>query len=338
LIALLAACTSNKPAPKGAYGELCAGAEDCAAGLFCASVSDSKFCTVTCATNGDCPVGPNGAYLECGVLADGSKACLPGCFMRSPLTGFACIDGVPTSCEVLGDEQCEQCGCAAGMTCLTGKGCVPKSDVGGPCDADDDCVSNNCSAFAGVCRVPLGTPCSTSDCDYCLSGWYCSRECNLLHCEGGYCLGEVDGVGQPTGVYYCLPACDPNVPGACPGTQCRSNTEAQISYCECGSYTSCPGMQAPRAVGQPCRSDDQCSAPAFCLGSGGDVGGYCSVGCTTSAECGAGLACIATAPCSPGATCAGQCRPACTAAAPCAFGVCDQRTGTDGASTNVCVI
>ena len=335
LLAFGAACSSSKPpAHKGTVGDLCSEPDECASGLLCASISNAQICTVPCASNADCPAG---AYLECGVLADGSRVCVPECYLNSGLPGFACVDGVPTACELLGDEHCESCGCAAGLTCLTGTACVPPSDVGGPCDADDDCVSNNCSTFAGVCRVRLGTPCTTSDCDYCLAGWYCSRECRSeTGCQGGRCLGELDAVGRFTGVYYCRPPCQLGAAGPCPD-DCEYHTDAQYYYCAC-SHTTCVGTHAPHTIGQFCRSDAQCPRPAYCLGSdsGGGLRGYCSAPCTSSAECGAGVACSSVGPCAPGETCDGLCRPLCDATSDCEIGACNQRIDTAGTTMGVC--
>ena len=334
LLALGAACSGSKPPPsKAAIFDPCTADEECASGLFCASSPEGRHCTLACATTADCP---DEYYLECGVLADGTRACLPGCYLSSGLSGFACVDGVPTSCERLGDEHCESCGCDPGLACLTGTGCVPPSDVGGPCDGDEDCLSNNCSTFDGVCRVPLGTPCSASDCDYCLDGWYCSRQCRAeADCQGGRCLGESDGHGQFTGVYYCRPSCHPAASDACHGSECRWHTNAQYYYCDC-AFSSCAGTHAPRAIGQPCNNERQCPSPAYCLRT--DSGAYCSAACTSSVECGAGIACIAFAPCTPDATCEGVCRPTCGDADPCESGVCIDRLATDGTRIDVCAI
>jgi hypothetical protein len=273
------------------------------------------------------------------VLADGTQACLPECDLASLLTGFACVDGVPTSCDRLGDEHCAFCGCSPELTCLMGTGCVPPSDVDGPCDSDEDCRSNNCSTFAGVCRVPLGTPCSSSDCDYCLDGWYCSRECNGQgDCQGGHCLGSEDS--NRLFEYYCLPPCHPAASDACHGAVCELHPDALHYYCDCGRFSSsCPGTHAPRTIGQNCRNDLQCGSAARCLGtaSGDQFFGYCSVACTSSTECGAGLACMAIAPCDPNSTCEGLCRPTCDVADPCARGTCDNRLATDGTRIDVCV-
>jgi len=129
----------------------------------------------SCKTDADC--GSN-SQLACGVTAAGEHRCVASC--ASPSSGYVCIDGVPTSCEVAPAEHCKECGCPNALRCEVGVGCMPKRAAGESCAADSDCNTNNCCSFAGVCRVPYGSACTTLNCDLCLvaSNWsFCTRRC-----------------------------------------------------------------------------------------------------------------------------------------------------------------
>ncbi len=140
----------------GTIGDFCTAKTDCAQGL-CFEGS----CTMECRSSDDCA----GTLLEaCGVTAEGSF-CMRGCeYFR---LGVTCIDDVPTACSVAGEGHCEDCGCPSTLRCEDGA-CVEKLAVGEPCAESTDCKSDNCSDFAGICRVPVGASCDASNCDGCL--------------------------------------------------------------------------------------------------------------------------------------------------------------------------
>jgi len=89
----------------------------------------------SCKTGADCG---SSSQLACGVTAAGEHRCVASC--ASPSSGYVCIDGVPTSCEVAPAEHCKECGCPVGV------GCMPKRAAGESCATDSDCNTNNCSS------------------------------------------------------------------------------------------------------------------------------------------------------------------------------------------------
>jgi hypothetical protein len=214
-------------------GADCVSELDCPGG-FCGD----RGCTRTCETDADCT---GGAVRVCGVGADGRRSCVPECG-----TGYACVDGVSTSCSVAPETYCTECGCPEMLRCEDGVGCQARVAVGEPCRGDTDCESEHCgglSTGAGVCRVPVGASCDTTNCDYCLvseAGWtYCSRQCSDHSlCPGGYCT-SADPELLP---FTCHPSCTGEDDTSCPGAQCTfaPNFDFGTGYvCHCEFYFTC---------------------------------------------------------------------------------------------------
>jgi hypothetical protein len=238
--------------------------------------------------------------------------------------GYVCLGGRTTSCELVdaSDEggTCERCGCAEGLRCVPEVGCRPAQAVGEPCARDAECASENCSGFAGVCRVAVGDACDSSNCDRCYSfaDWsWCSRECFPDECNrAGACLGDYD-----TG-FYCYPDCglDANAK-TCPET-CSRAIDGPL-YCACHS---CQVREPARELGRACRADGDCGS-RICLATTArcdDVGacgyeGLCSQECTATDDCPSGSECAY-----------GMCLLPCEADGDCAQGRCDSAPTQDG--------
>lgn len=308
MLQLGSGCSSSgedKPVPVGKY---CSEDAECSGG-FC--LTDVNTCSKPCASDSDC--ASTGAFYEhvCGVAPTGARSCVPPC--EAP--GYVCVDNVSTSCNVAPDDQCAECGCSGAERCEPEVGCMPKRAAGEPCQSDADCNTNNCSSFAGVCRVPVGSACDASNCDICLSGTdfsYCSREClGNGACGKGLCLGSGD-------LYYCRPPCVGLRDESCPGDFCKlfidDLTNAQSFYCDCASSQKCTWLEDVHPLGTSCRYDSDCAGnlcDRVIIGSdslaGPSYAGICSQTCNTSAECGEGFTCAAvgTPHCLP--TCEGSC-------------------------------
>jgi hypothetical protein len=324
-------CSSPSDAgPKLEVGAWCGANADCPGG-FCLERSCSKHCSADadCAEYGG---------LACGVDASGERSCVPQC--GSFGSHYACIAGVATSCEVASDQYCEDCGCPSTQRCEPDQGCMPKRPVGEPCKTDDDCNTDNCSSFAGVCRAPIGAACDSTSCDVCLvaDGWsYCSRECSgNSECGSGLCLGNAD-------TFYCRPPCSSFSDASCPGSKCDvfidDLSHRTSYYCDCVDSQTCKWTASAHPLGQECRYDSDCEGN-LCDRVGTKIDpfygrlfeGMCSQPCATTAECGAGFACAMVG--SP------HCLPTCTDpdTDTCAIGDCVGLPTAEGASANLCWI
>jgi hypothetical protein len=333
IVALAPACTRSSNSPRRQdVGQTCFTNEDCASGS-CLLTPITSVCTTPCQDNAGCGNG-----TVCGVLADGSKTCLPGCGRFLVDTTFTCENGVPTACAVASPASCADCGCPAAMRCTPGVGCGPLATVGETCLFDEDCNTNNCSPIFRLCRTPVGQPCTVFNCDLCLStsnGWsYCSRECNYeTDCNGGRCVGNSN-----TRYYTCQFICQGDSDPDCPGT-CVQISGTQTRTCDCAN---CSRDQPKRAVGQPCRTagqclDGECHVPPTSACTLYEGCGTCTKTCADDAACGSGLAC-AQVSCASGQTagCGNKCLRTCGPNMPCAAGTCRALAGATGSTVSVC--
>lgn len=263
-------------------------------------------CSPLCTTDAEC----SSSSLSCGISAAGERVCVLAC----PAMGYACVDGISTSCERIDDEaQCLACGCPGDRPrCVGGEGCFARSDVGGPCTWDGDCRTNHCSEISRTCQVAVGQPCTSDDCDLCrvdVSGWtYCTRECGApsdSRCNGDLCIAFES---QPT-YRTCYARCsaegtDPTCPGTC-------HAYGASFYCDC-DMPECRTVVAERSIGERCTSDGACETD-LCLH---EHLGVCSRTCTQASDCPSGTVC-ALLPCAEGQThgCGDLCLPSCEATA-----------------------
>jgi hypothetical protein len=269
-----------------------------------------------------------------------------------------CEGGVVRTCAEVAapDLYCDACGCGAGMVCNAGAfarcdrvpGClcyVPQP-VGAPCDADYQCESRNCSTFAGVCRVAVGAPCTTADCDRCYvytSGrTFCSRQCELDEdCPSALCLGNRD-----LDYFDCHPRCNGPTDPSC-STSCQAPGGGGDPFCTCPPG-GCTIEEPPRARLAPCElyarvgscatgiclGRRQCDALAFCK-----EWGYCADACTTDAECGAAGVCT-NVPCGADMMACGlHCLPRCATDEECeGRGTCRDFVGVGGTAVRACTV
>lgn len=274
---------------------------------------DGWHCVMSCSSDEDCTADVfTGACTNgfCEFACTGERTRLYG--------DRLCVGGREIECAELDDSYCDVCeGRCPGQRCVMQVGCAPLSNVGEPCDSDSDCRTNNCSLFAGVCRVPLETDCDDTNCDLCISDgpWsYCSRECrSTSDCPGERCAGSSGGPTK-TDYFYCRPPCT----AACPG-ECTSNTSG-TRLCTAPAGVSWSMSDPTRPLLAPCRyqahcGDAECAAAPSCvrprLACGTDRG-YCTTECSSDAECGADGNCVMLS-CPPGVTegCGMRCLPSC---------------------------
>jgi hypothetical protein len=309
---------------------------DCGPGGACIE----SACAADCSVPTDC--GRNGT--TCGIAPNGTRHCVPNC-SGDPVNlayggskiNYACADGVSTSCAVLDDTYCGVCGCASGMVCVDGVGCRAKVGTGEACTRDADCKSNNCSTSFNVCRVPVGQPCDSTNCDICKAdpsiGYaFCSRSCPFgSECNGAaLCLG----VGDDPADSICSAACsgpsDPSCPGGC--LQLNYDNGAIAYSCGC---PNCTTTIAPLPIGAHCTKDadcpqDLCNSTASCTGTGCVSAGYCSRACALSADCPKGYRCANTG--APKLECVPQCTTSCN------FGTCTSLMTAEGDTDMLCQV
>ena len=305
--------------------DTCRTANDCLTN-FC----QTGFCGM-CTFGDDCAANEGCLGGVC------TTTCTPGDRLG---TGRVCDAGRVASCETVADPEafCESCGCSTGSRCTSGT-CVPLAPVDAACTNDFECASRNCSSFAGVCRVALGTTCTVANCDVCLS-WtngtsYCTGDCTATSdCGNGFCSGAYSDIP----FRQCFPYCEGR------DCDCRPTSGGTSNYCACDSGSEdCERIEAPHAPLEPCGyfntsrpvcETGSCIGRAVC-NSGCYIWGYCGDTCTTDAECGAEGVC-GRLPCG-GGTCPGTCMPRCSATGRCdGLGACQSVPGAGGAQVMAC--
>lgn len=281
--------------------------------------SETGICILLCTTDSECDEG------FCAATPSGAQVCVDSCTVYGT---YACVDDRPLHCSLTGGSACSTCGCSEGEVCnFDTDTCQPPSDVGGPCRRDDQCSSGNCSTWAGVCRVPVGQYCTTSNCDVCLRGsaWaFCSRRCNSEDsdpdCNGFQCLG-LPSVGD----YTCRPRCASLNDPSCPGQRCEYDADFRELYCDC-MEGACRPAAATRPEGEWCSADADCTE-GHCFRTSAGPGWCARPGCP---ECAAGTECV-DIPCSGVAgECGMRCIPTCDEQGDCARG------NTDGFEIGAC--
>jgi hypothetical protein len=271
----------------------CTVSTDCASDECVSSESGQRYCSQRCTGDADCPAG------------------------------MACPMG---ACEQLCTpvSTCGLCACKSGDRCARGSGCVPLSDVGGPCSRDADCKSQHCGTNSHTCDVEVGAPCTKANCELC-EQWsngvsYCSRSCSSAdQCNGhgGICAGTLSR-------YTCNAQCSgPNDPSCGSGCELLSDGSAWICPCD----VNCTTSREPGGLGAPCSSASDCKS-GDCLLFG--YQGVCSASCTRDADCGDGGACVAC-----GASCGDQCLPTCDTTY-CQVGQCSSGMRATGGSVRYC--
>lgn len=239
------ACGSDDAQSARAVSQLgygCSVDADCASGV-CTQIGNrgtSGICSFSCRADKDCATGDPYRIFSCGIGEGQERLCLPDCKRGGAYGGDpVCVDEVTTACAVAPESACQQCGCAKSTDfCVSGVGCVELKQVGEPCEGNHQCASSSCSPIAKVCRVPTGSPCTSADCDMCLtapSGYsYCSRQCTgRAECPGNLCLSDPALSSFAPQTYTCRPPCGNACPGACE----YPLSDPQLRYCACAGCT-----------------------------------------------------------------------------------------------------
>ena len=284
----------------------CASGTTCTGG-FCAA-PDAGSCTfgscLGCCFGNICVDLTQESAQVCGLLGFTCTACTGGATCQ----GGQCV-APPPACDA---SSCAG-GCCAGNTCVpyqsqTNTQCGTNGQTCGGCSG-----ALSCSA-AGVCQVPIGSPCTgssdctslgpNSECKLTTSfqtasypGGMCTIRCSTSSdCPSGTCSEDFLAYGESDRV--CLPTCFGA--GTCGRTGYDCYNTNLLSLGEC--WIS-PPPNAPTATsgeeGRSCTANTQCGPPPYdgtCIlaSTNGFTGGYCSASCSVdpTTHCGSTGVCV----------------------------------------------
>ena len=339
-------CPDGTACNAGICATTCLNDSYCGAGQICADVNGQKLCiTPVCGEQLPCPAGqeciqgqcqappttlcqddtecPTGQTCVAGTCEPTvSAGCDPAC------TGTDICDETTSTCRPCEGEECNltdctTAGCEAPEVCNTTTGqCESPSgtvEACGACSSSDDCGAGgwNCIPVGGanICAPPCAT---SDDCD---TGWTCfSNQCvpGGFSCDG--CVTTGCDAGQ---------ACETNAGGLC--QPAKSSCDVCIYDWECGTGNACHDLGGGTKVCVPrCSGDADCAVhSAVCVTDSISEYRVCS-----NAGCGTGATCTpecsgATPHCNSASVCV-----ECLTDTHCSNGdICDQTTGTCGATT-----
>jgi hypothetical protein len=250
-----------------------------------------------CLTDADCPdgychtefrMGVPGGY--CATDCDAEGACDEGFCVTAGSLSFCAA-----TCTGVGD-------CRAGYECVD---LTDASVCWAACTDDLQCTSTtHCGTDTGFCSCPDGehlneeaTDCIFNDCEF-LACDTLNMDCNAT----GGCSGDCaacEGCNPPTYVEstnHCYPA------GATWGGPCETNADCpgtglpgSDTVCDPSGGGNCMQFNGPDFVdeGSPCTGDTG-SVGIILYDMFGNPYEICAQGCTTDADCPAGLGCDAT--------------------------------------------
>lgn len=277
------------------------GCPGCGTGGACSSKSDCKdkscqngTCVPAACDDGIMNGGETG--IDCGgaVVASGCTLCADyqGCLLNSDCVSKVC--GIYFVCEA---PACND-GVANGTESDTDCGgiCGPYCQTNAKCNANNDCVTDNCAG--GLCAVKLanGITCTAdADCTYghCVDGVCCDSACTeeCLSCDGavnggypGICAGIQVGIADTMckGVQVC------NYNGVCSlpqGSACTNGNQCVYGNCYdnvcCDTIClgTCTTCNAPGSAGICSAVPEGQDPHKDCLPGYGCSGmlGYCKV-------------------------------------------------------------
>jgi hypothetical protein len=238
-------------------GGACTSDDDCLGALFGAScLTDDVYPEGYCISG--CQVDADcAAGTHCATLAGGGQACLPDCMDNNDCrTGYECFDW------------------AGDITNTCGPVANGNGEVGDACGVLQDCAGGQ----EGLCIA------ENPDWD----GGYCSvAECTAGggECPAGSHCGFIDPTSQEG---ICLEDCTMT-------DDCRTNY-ACVDRDDDGTDECAPSGIGTSEIGDTCAGLYDCNAglDSICINEdSGWRAGYCTLGCTSDADCGTGYHCAA---------------------------------------------
>lgn len=296
----------------------------CCTDTDCAQSADGPFCLDHRCTLGSCSGEGqtcHGSGLCCSGLCLKDAAC---CSRADCGNGQVCTDGACAACDA-------QHPCDAGEVCCGG------SCVSGTCCESNDCADTTLACTGNVCGAcVVGANDCRSDqtcCDHPTSGPTCIGQSECCPDSGSNDACDANGDPKLRACGFATRecgACDPVTAPCAAGKVC------------CGGGCVAPGG-APRAVGEECCSDSDCSSGACDTTSSHcvecKVAGTCGTAtgaqgrevCDTATR--ACVACDGSHPCGAGLLC---CNGLCFAGTCCADGDCARAAPVCDTSTHAC--
>jgi MYXO-CTERM domain-containing protein len=309
-------CSSGTCVADGAPGTACVSAGQCASGFCVDGVCCMSACDGACvACEGSLKeTGPSGL---CGAVKEGSldAACPVGGACKADgacgksgtcrpfaAAGVACGATSCTDATTSAGQLCNGLGacefspgtaCGAYACSPVTKACLTQ------CNAATDCAAGSyCAQKACFAKVITGKECTATD--QCQSGHCVDGVCCESACEGAClnCNGNSNQSGQSG-------KCDKAVVGTDPRSACNKDGEPCGATGLCGDDGECQLVAKPATpcgttscasgslVTPICDSFGKCAAKTIACApfACDEAGGVCLKGCSTDAQCAAGLVC-----------------------------------------------
>lgn len=305
-------------------GAPCDDGNACATGQTCQSGSclgtgavncdDANPCTADlCLPQSGCIHEANGSACDDGNVCTGGDVCKNGSCGGSPTQcddGVACTfdacDKLSGACtHELGNGGCNDDNPCTTDSCSASAGCEFAANDSATCDDGNPCTANSCKG--GSCLGTSICACGQdSDCDDknpCTKDTCTASACTYQNADGGACSTSDKCQAPDSGVCgggTCVSGNEPkdcsSLSGACLTGSCNPGTGACDALPK-GDGTLCD------ADGDPCTTDDACTAGTCAAGKSKDCSGLttaCGTGVCKNSE---GSAVCATAPADSGLPC-----------------------------------